>query len=90
MRDFRALLKSPLNYDRVDGLDLMLEREASDDLNLEEEVPELDFTVSDTLVSVGWKKSGFHALDCSIERRARPFGSKPISQPKKLSNSSRQ
>ena len=39
----------------------MLEREMSDDLNLEEAVPELDFSVSDTLVRVEWKKAGFDA-----------------------------
>lgn len=67
-RDFAGLLKKQLNYDRADGLDLMLEREKSDDLNLTEAVPDLKLTAIDTAVKVEWKKSGFDALELQYRK----------------------
>lgn len=69
MREFRELFKSQFNYDEADGLDLMLERTKTEGLNLEEAVPELEFTVSDTTVRVEWKKSGFDALELQFRKQ---------------------
>lgn len=68
-RDFRNLLVKQLNYDRADGLDLMLEREASEEVNLEESQPvlKLSETVSNA-VSVEWKKTGFDMLELQYRK----------------------
>lgn len=69
-REFRTLLKSQFNYDAADGLDLMLEREASDGLNLTEAMPELKLSVSaDGVVAVEWKKTGFDALELQYRKQ---------------------
>lgn len=68
-RDFRGLLVKQLNYDKADGLDLMLEREASEGLNPETASPELKLSVSlANTVIVEWKKSGFDMLELQYRK----------------------
>lgn len=68
-REFAGLCKKQLNYDKADGLDLMIEREKSDGLNLEEAQPVLKISASaDGLVTVEWKKTGFDALELQYRK----------------------
>ena len=69
-REFARLLKSQPNYDRADGLDLMIEREKASAKDHSEVVPELKLTVLDTKVRVEWKKAGFDALELQYRKAA--------------------
>lgn len=68
MREFRALLVSQLNYDKADGLDLMLEREKPDDLNLTEFTADVKFSSNETTIRGEWKKLGFDMLEAQWRR----------------------
>ena len=67
-REFARLLKNQPNYDTADGLDLMIEREKTDDLNLNDAASELKLSVADTSVRVLWKKPGFDALELQFRK----------------------
>jgi hypothetical protein len=67
-RDFAGLMKKQFNYDKAEGLDLMIEREKPDDLNLNNAQPELKISVADTAVGIAWKKSGFDALELQFRK----------------------
>ncbi|CAN5298561.1 hypothetical protein BH10ACI1_BH10ACI1_11560 [soil metagenome] len=68
-RDFAGLLKEQLNYDKADGLDLMIERVKAEGLNPEEAQPMLKLSVSASgAVSVVWKKTGFDALELQYRK----------------------
>lgn len=67
-REFARLLKNQLNYNQADGLDLMIEREKSEGLNLNDAVPDLKLTAIDTQVSVEWKKTNFDALELQYRK----------------------
>jgi hypothetical protein len=63
-RDFAGLMKKQLNYDKADGLSLMIEREADEPRNIADAQPALKISVtSSNAVLFGWKKTGFDALE---------------------------
>lgn len=68
-REFRRLLVSQRNYNEADGLDLMIEREAADELNLAEAVPELKYAVlPNGSIDFDWKKTGFDMLELQYRK----------------------
>jgi hypothetical protein len=68
-RDFAGLFKKQLNYDKADGLDLMIERTKTDDKNLADSQPELKLSVAnDGKVSAEWKKIGFDSLELQYRK----------------------
>lgn len=68
-RDFAGLFKKQLNYDKADGLDLMIEREAGESPNLAEVIPELKYTVlTDNSIDFDWKKTGFDMLELQYRK----------------------
>lgn len=68
-REFRRLLVSQRNYNKADGLDLMLEREAADELNLAEVSPVLKYTVlTNDSIDFDWKKTGFDMLELQYRK----------------------
>lgn len=68
-RDFAGLLKKQLNYDKADGLDLMIERVKAEGFTAEDAQPTLKISVtSSNAVLVEWKKTGFDALELQWRR----------------------
>jgi hypothetical protein len=68
-RQFARLMKNQPNYDEADGLDLMIEREASDDLNPGDSMPELKIIKNlDNSLEFQWKKAGFDMLELQWRR----------------------
>lgn len=63
-RAFAGLMKEQDEYEKADGLDLMIEKGESAPLNLGEAQPDLKIAGNlDNSVSVGWKKTGFDLLE---------------------------
>ena len=68
-REFAGLFKKQRNYDKADGLDLMIEREAVEPPNLTEVFPELKYTVlTDNSIDFDWKKTGFDMLELQYRK----------------------
>jgi hypothetical protein len=67
-RDFAGLFKRQLNYDKADGLDLMIERSKGDAPNFTEVQPELKLAASNDKVTIEWKKTGFDALELQYRK----------------------
>ncbi len=68
-RDFAGLMKKQLNYDKADGLDLMIEREASGERNLNDVQPTLKVSLVDGgIPQFVWKKTGFDALELQYRK----------------------
>lgn len=68
-RDFAGLMKKQLNYDKADGLDLMIEREATEGLNPEDAQPDLKLSVTASgVVAVEWKKIGYDMLELQYRK----------------------
>jgi hypothetical protein len=63
-RKFAGLMKEQDEYEKADGLDLMIEKGESAPPNLGTAQPELKITVNlDNSISFGWKKAGFDSLE---------------------------
>jgi hypothetical protein len=68
-RAFAGLFKKQLNYDKADGLDLMIERGQAKRTAAGETAPELKYTVSaDGVVTIEWKKTGYDALEVQYRK----------------------
>jgi hypothetical protein len=68
-RDFAGLFKRQLNYEKADGLDLMIERSKGDDKNLADAQPELKISAAnDGKVIIEWKKTGFDSLELQYRK----------------------
>ena len=67
-RAFARLMKSQSNYERADGLDLMIERPETDAPDLSNAAPELKLSVAMNTVKTEWKKAGFDALELQYRK----------------------
>lgn len=68
-RRFARLMKSQANYDKADGIDLMIEREKTDGLNVDDAMPELKISKNlNNSLDFEWKKSGFDMLELNWRR----------------------
>lgn len=68
-RQFARLLKSQANYTEADGIDLMIEKEKSADLNIGDAFPELQISKNlNNSLDFEWKKAGFDMLELQWRR----------------------
>jgi hypothetical protein len=68
-RKFAGLMKEQDEYEKADGLDLMIEKSETPALNPGEGQPDLKIAANlDNSVSFGWKKSGFDLLELQWRR----------------------
>ncbi len=68
-RDFRNLFVKQLNYDRADGIDLMLERAEGEDLNLNDAQPALKIArAGDVALQFTFKIGNFDALELQCRK----------------------
>lgn len=68
-RKFAGLMKEQDEYEKADGLNLMIEKGETAPPNLGEAQPVLKITVNlDNSVSVGWQKSGFDMLELQYRK----------------------
>jgi hypothetical protein len=68
-RTFARLMKGQANYDKADGLDLMIEKSDAAELDLAGAMPVYTLTVSlDGKVTNVWKKDGFDMLEWQYRR----------------------
>lgn len=64
VRRFAKKMKDSDNYDKADGLALMIEKGAKAEFNKDEAQPELKISVTvDGRIQVNWVKSGFDSLE---------------------------
>lgn len=69
-RNFAGLFKHQPNYDKADGLDLMIERGKGEERNLAEVQPELKLSASNEgKVIIEWKKTGFDSLELQYRKQ---------------------
>ena len=68
-RKFAALFKEQDEYEKADGVDLMIEKGAGEPPNLGEAQPVLKLTGNlDNSVAIAWKKAGFDMLEAQYRK----------------------